>query len=438
MATSPTKARKSPAAKTKANTVCPFCALLCDDVTLKIDADTVSPLNLACPNAKRQYARLGLTPDAPALLDPATGKRNTVSLKEAIAATAAHLKSASKPYFGGLGTDLDALRVIHELGGHCGAVLEHLGSDSTLANVGVMQTLGWYTTTLSEIRNRSDLVLIVGADCKNRYGRFVERILEPAAALASAARKNRRVVYLGPRKNAPRSKKFRIENIYCEPQEIAPLLSVLRAQVLGKKLASEVPQSPKLSTLGELLTQAAYASVVWSSSDFSASQARLCIESISKMLADLNTTTRAAGLSLGGDDGGMSAMQVSAWRSGYPLRVSYAGGEPSYDPQNNRLERLVENKQLDCFVWVDAFGRADSPPRIPDVPYLFIGHPEKAKRVDADVVIPVGLPGIHHKARLVRTDSVVTMPLDRVRASKLPSVKSVFDSLIAQLNSEAN
>ena len=203
------------------------------------------------------------------------------------------------------------------------------------------------------------------------------------------------------------------------------------AEAQTRTLSGTVP-----AALAENLGQAEYASIVWSTSDFAAPQARLCIESISKMIADLNTTTRAAGLSLGGDDGGMSAMQVSSWRSGYPLRVSYAGGIPSYDPQNNRLERLLDAGQVDCLVWIDAFGRAAPPEPPAGIPFIFIGHPQLAQRVKADVVIPVGLPGIHHKARLVRTDSVVTMPLDRLQSSKLPSVKSVIDDIIALRNGE--
>ena len=416
--------------------MCPFCALLCDDITLKIHANGVSPLGLSCVNAEREYRRIEHETISPTVIDPTTGKPGVAKLKDAVARVANLLKTARTPYFGGLGTDLDALRSIHALGGQCGAIVDHMGSETALANIRVMQTLGWYTTTLSELRNRSDFVLIVGADCKNRYSRFLERILEPSAALVSAARKRRRVYYLGPRNKAPRSKKFRIENIYCEQQDLATLLSVLRAHVLDKSLERQRPQDAKLADLATELKQSQYASIVWSSSDFSPSQARLCIESVSKMIANLNTTTRAAGLSLGGDDGGMSAMQVSSWRSGYPARVSYANGIPNYDPEKNQLANLIDSNQLDCLVWIDAFGRSTPPNRQPGIPYIYIGHPQIAQKIDADVSIPVGLPGIHHKARLVRTDSVVTMPLDRVYPSKLPSVKNTIDEVVALLSGE--
>ena len=433
-----TRTKKTPASdRTKDNSVCPFCALLCDDLSVKIHADGVSPIRLDCPNADNGFAQLIHEPSAPTLCESREQRPSEASLKDAISRAAAFLEQSEMPFIGGLGTDLDALRVLYKLGGQIGATMDPMSSDATLANIDVMQTLGWYTTTLSEVRNRSDVVLIVGADCRNKYGRFVERILEPAATLVPGARRARRVIYLGPRKNAPRSKKLRIENIYCADNEIATLLSVLRAHVLGKPLSTELTQTAKLADTAEALKSSNYANIVWSTSALDSNSARLCVESISKMVADLNATTRAAGLSLGGDDGGMSAMQVSSWLSGFPLRVSFNGGEPSYDPMRNSLNALVANGEVDCVVWVDAFGRS-SPPELPsDIPLIFMGHPSLAKRVKADVCIPVGMPGIHHKARLVRTDSVVTVPMDRLYPSKLPSVKKIADALTDALTGEA-
>ena len=133
----------------------------------------------------------------------------------------------------------------------------------------------------------------------------------------------------------------------------------------------------------------------------------------------------------------MSAMQVSTWLSGFPLRVSYASGAPSYDPRGNSLEALIARGEIDCLVWIDAFGRSKPPVVAADIPLIFIGHPRLAKTARADVIIPVGLPGIHHKARLVRTDSAVTVPLDKLYSSKLPSVQAVIDALSTALAEKA-
>ncbi|MEM7467583.1 MAG: hypothetical protein AAF387_11980, partial [Pseudomonadota bacterium] len=234
----------------------------------------------------------------------------------------------------------------------------------------------------------------------------------------------------------PQSSKLKIEKIYCDQSDILTMLSTLRALVLHKSISAEAAQYTKLASLANVMESGEYVNVVWSAGDFEAQQARLCVESISKMIADLNQTTRAAGLPLGGEDGGISAQQVSSWSTGYPLRVSFAEGAAQYAPRLNHFEASLENNLIDCLVWIDAFGR-QAPPDCPaDVPTIFIGHTELARKVKADVVIPVGTPGIHHPAHLVRTDSVVTMPMERIIRSKLPSVNTVVDGLAAKLNSE--
>lgn len=407
--------------------VCPFCSLLCDDLSVKTDAETVTLLKNRCPNAIKGFDDLAHTSDGPWLNGQA------VRLRDAVAAATDTLRASKSPFIGGLGTDLDALRRLYKLAGTQGAAIDHMHSEQALANIAVMQTVGWYTTTLSEMRNRADIVVIVAADCKNKYARFLEKMLEPAAALAPKTRKDRRIVFLGPRKHAPTSKKLPIEIIPCEPSEIATLLSVLRGEILGKRFDRPTPQSAKLSALAASLRGAAYANIVWSTSALEADQARLCIETISKLISDLNKTNRAAGLSLGGDEGGMSAQQVSSWLSGYPIRVSYANGIPSYDPQAHRLQTLIDNGEIDHVIWVDAFGRSRLPNIPADIPLTFIGHPNIAKQQKSGVSIPVGLPGIHHAAKLTRTDAVLTVPLDRIYRGKLPSVSDVVDSLAAAL-----
>lgn len=414
--------------KTITNAVCPFCSLLCDDLSLKSSASGLKLLRNTCPNAINGFERLSHE------YAPPNVSGHETKLRDAIAESAQIIANSARPVFGGLGTDVDALRTLYKLAGQCGATIDHMHSQSALANIGVMQTLGWYTTTLSEVKNRADIVLIVGADCKNQYARFVEKTLEPSSAIASAARRNRQVIYLGPRKNAPRSKKIPIDIIACEQAEIATLLSILGAHVHNKALQSSLPQNKKLADLATKLSAADYANIVWSAGSLESSQARLCIETISRMVATLNESTRAAGLSLGGDEGGMSAQQVSSWLSGFPVRVSYSAGIPEYNPRDNQLSSLIAAQALDCLVWVDAFGRS-TPPDLPaDVPLIYIGHPSLATQLKAHVSIPVGMPGIHHKARLVRTDSVVTVPLDRTYGSKLPSVKSVADSLATAIS----
>ena len=157
--------------KTITGAVCPFRSLLCDDLSLKTTESSVTLLRNTCPNAKRGFSNLNHEDTAASI-----GQSET-KLKTAISAAAEIIAQSNQVAFGGLGTDVDALRTLYKLAGKCGAVIDHMHSEGALANVNVMQTLGWYNTTLSEIKNRADVIVIVGADCKNHYARFIEKTI---------------------------------------------------------------------------------------------------------------------------------------------------------------------------------------------------------------------------------------------------------------------
>src|SRR5258708_5848163 len=70
-----------------------------------------------------------------------------------------------------------------ELADRCGAVLDHANSRDKFRNLLAFQDRGAITTTLAEIRNRADLLVVVGTDVVSRFPRFFERIAAPAGTL---------------------------------------------------------------------------------------------------------------------------------------------------------------------------------------------------------------------------------------------------------------
>ena len=89
---------------------------------------------------------------------------------------------------------------------------------------------------------------------------------------------------------------------------------------------------------------------------------------------DLNQTTRFAGLSLGGGEGAPTAGAVCTWISGYPLRVSYAGGAPDYDPYRWDVGRMLRDGEGDLLVWIAAISPDLAPPPA-KIPTVVLGTP---------------------------------------------------------------
>src|SRR5262249_58837554 len=87
-------------------------------------------------------------------------------------------------------------RAVLDLADRCGGVSDHRHSDALFRDLPTLREIGTMTTTLSEVRNRADLLLIVGPDPRLALPRFFDRCLG-AGELLFGERK-RRVIRLGP------------------------------------------------------------------------------------------------------------------------------------------------------------------------------------------------------------------------------------------------
>ena len=128
----------------------------------------------------------------------------------------------------------------------------------------------------------------------------------------------------------------------------------------------------------------------------------------------------------------MTAGAVCAWQSGYPLRVSFATGKPNYDIERFSMVKMLAAKESDLLVWIASFTPDLSPPDT-DTPTVVIGTPGLTLSRTPKVFIPIGTPGADHKGLLVRCDNVVSLPLQDLGRSNLPSAESVVAQIEAAL-----
>ena len=409
------------------NVACPFCALLCDDLSLSASGDVLSVSKNGCAQAKLGFERPRST--AHSTVD---GKR--ASQKEAVAAAVRLLKRARRPLISGLGTDVEGMREAIHLAEKSKAVLDHANSKGFDSGVRVLQSRGWYLTTLAELKNRADLVIVVGVDLVNHYTNFIRRYVAPEQTLHPQRRQQRRVVYLGEAAAAPAATKtIDIEQIACDPTRLAEVLSVLRARAAGRGLqAARVAKAhiQELKGLAQAIKAAEYTVFVWAPGHLAGGAGDLTIHAVTRLIDDLNKTQRAAGLVLGGDNGLMSAVNVCTWLTGHPLHVSFAAKTLEYDPIRYRTQRLLEEDEVDVLVWIDAFGNAPPAAISPQVKRIVIGLPGTELAASADIFIPTGTPGVDHGGRLIRTDSVVSLRMDQLRHQSAPSIRMVVHDIL--------
>jgi formylmethanofuran dehydrogenase subunit B len=405
--------------------VCPYCALLCDDLSVAENADhSVRVIRNGCKRATHGFQRAPLAPGATIL-------GRMVTHDAAVAAAAGLLKRARVPLFAGLGTDVDGMRALVDFAEQRRAIVDHMHGDALNAVSRVLQTRGWYATTLSEVRNRADMVVVIDVDMNTRYENFARRCLTPKAQLRPGKKQPRKVAYVGQRRHESATLAAD-QSIHCRADarhDIAlALLANLRGQRIDKRRAGGV-DSGAIAKLAESMRAARYCALVFAPAALGAEKEPL-IGTLCDIVDELNRNTRAAILPLGGDDGGQTAVSTCSWLTGYPLRTTFAK-TLRYEPQTNRTLSLLSANAVDALLWVDAFGHQSTPPANASPTQTIVLAATRPAHSDRYAVfIPVGTPGVDHFARLVRTDAVVTLPLTQQRSSELPSVADVVTQML--------
>jgi formylmethanofuran dehydrogenase subunit B len=397
---------------------CPFCPLLCDDITLARTNDQ----HLAAPHPPCPRLAEALTH-----IDPRAASKSPTINTQPTTATSAFaeaeriLSAARRPLFGGLATDIAGARALYELAAHCGAILDHLHGDALADSNRALQDRGAFFTTLSEVRSRADLIVVFACEPSRRYPRFYERAL--------AKDRDVTIAFVGcdidP--HSPHA-----ESILKDADPF-DLLALWSAHVEGKR---PIP-TPELVALTERISKAHYTAFIYEPSTLSTGHAALAIEALQRIVKAINRTARAGALALTGDDGALSVNQAITWLSGFPLRTRVAYGAPlDHDAHRYRTETLLKRNEIDALVWISSFTPEPLPASLDDdVPAIILGHPstDVPARTGATVFIPVATPGIDSGGHLFRVDTSVVAPLAAARDGALPTVASIATRLATQL-----
>jgi formylmethanofuran dehydrogenase subunit B len=455
------------AAATNLNAItatCPACGLLCDDIQIENSNNKIKVLSAG---NKKRCEKAVLFFEQP--LDDATPLINgkPATMQQAIAHAAKLIKTSQKPLFAGLSTDVAGFRSIYNLAQKTNGNLQHMNAQSSASNLKVLQSTGWQTTTLTEVKNRADVIVCFG-DISKYHPRFFERFVDCDGMFVKAIQ--REVIFIGEKDVKNNALQPNI-HAACRADDLPEITMVLRALVAGKTLKATEVAGVKISDLQKVadkLKAAKYAVLAWVAKDLDFPHAELTIQNITETVAILNQTTRAAGLPLGGSDGDTTANNANTWLSGLTLND--------------------EHIEHDLMVWINSFGANKLPPET-DKPLIVIGNapplpnplPQGARGLSVatedgievlqqdsakykannlnpntttnppplplreragergqaaktpDIFIPIATPGLDCSGTLFRVDSSVILPLKKVRENDLPTLSEVISQIEALL-----
>ena len=406
----------------------PFCGIGTDDLTIRVDGILLKVIENGC--AVNTPAFEQPITDTSARVD---GK--DVSLEVAVAKAAELLKDTRLPVIGGCATDVNGMRGLLALADRCGAVVDNINFTGARNNFLALQDSGWMNTTLAEVKNRCDFLLVVGTDLEVFAPRFFERYLWNKEAMFLDDTSQRSVIYLGkaPSGDASTSPSGQKAQVFeCAIEDLPEVVAVLRALVKGRPIRATSVCGiavADLQSIADKFKVAKYGVVTWAAGALAYPQAELTVQTVSEMIKDINDqNTRCSGLPLAGKDGDQTANQVCGWTTGYPARTRFSVGYPEYDPFLNDSNVLLASGEADALVWVHAFNVKAVPP-ITALPTIVVGRSGMIFAKEPAVFIPVGTPGIDHAGHAYRMDNVVAIRLKKLRDSGLPSTADVLNAI---------
>ncbi len=406
----------------------PFCGVGTDDLTIRVDGLVVTVIAKGC--AVNTPAFEQAMTDTSARVD---GKE--VSLELAVAKAAELLRASNQPVIGGCATDVNGMRGVMALADHSGAVVDNINFTAARRNFLALQDTGWMNTTLAEIKNRCDYLLVVGVDLEGFAPRFFEQYLWNKESMFLEDTSQRQIVYLGKAPSGEASTSpagVKAKAFSCETADMPEVMAVLRALVKGKKIVAENICGIAvcdLQAIADQLKAAKYGVVTWAAGALDFEHAELTVQMLSEMVKDVNALdTRCSGFPLGGKEGDQTANQVCGWTSAYPARARFSSGFPEYDPFLYDSDAMLANGEADILVWVQAFNVNSLPPET-ELPSIVVARSGMVFAKEPEVFIPVGTPGIDHAGHAYRLDNVVAIRLKKLRDSGLPSTADVLHAI---------
>ena len=413
---------------------CPHCGILCDDLTIEVNDSLLKPLNVDHPQCIRGFTQASFDSANPPSAKIA-GKN--VSLDVAINKAVDILQSSSQPLVSGLIADVQACREAVALTEKIGGVIDHANGKFIRANIAVLQRMGKVKTTLAEARNRADHIIIFGSEVLEKFPRLLDRVLSPKKSLGTKNTTNKAITIIDSQAQQDVSKSFDQANINYLHLDAPSLESIIQnlqsvIQSPGKEREDESEVSKILKGIYQKILDSQYTTIIWNTGLLDTETAEQTVQAITLSIKTLMKEIRCVGLPLGGSKGEITASQVVTWQTGVPLPVAFMSGAPVHDPVLYDGSTMLENNEADSLVWLSTYSPDDVAPDT-DIPTIVIGHPNMQVSQQTAVFIPVGVPGIDSRGLACRTDSVATLPLQKIRSNDLPIASDILNKISGML-----
>ena len=398
---------------------CPFCSLHCDDIQVQVENNKFKVVseNIKDCTSKIEYFNIKSTSNQTAII-----KNKKINFNKAIDSAKKMINKSNDITLVNHGTDVNGVRSLLNFAASYNCVVDHVNSKYLYRNLGIVQRKGYMATSLTETRNRSDLVILFGNNILKKSPRLIDKVIFPKHSLCTNL-KNRKLLLVGDFDTQSVRKiknKNHVEHFKIDLNDTPEILT---------KLMSEDKLSKNLEVIRKTIKKSKYLVASWTTSDFDkCNDPDYIISSISYFILSLNKTSRAACMPIAGSLADATSSQTMSWITGFPSRVKFNGKSFFHDRNICNSQEIIGNRNTDLAIHVSTVNhnKVILNDRIKNI---FIGHINSRFNIKPDIFIPVGNPGIDHRGIMFRTDNVVSVLLNKIRENGLLSTQDVMNML---------
>ncbi len=400
--------------------VSPFCACLCDDLTLLVQDGKLIPQSDLCPSAAERYQAVNDFSGPPAKV----GDQKS-SYEEAVQAAHRVLQESRAPLvFGMSGMGTNSHRAAILFAERWRGVIDSGTGPLSRATLSALQRTGLSTCSLGEIKNRADLILIWGADPVKTHPRLLQRLKVNAS---------RSVIVVDTQRTATAE----LASEFIQVPAASQLETLLALRMLTRR-PDVIPQTPvgvnisRLQSLAQRLKQCHYGVALCGESLLQGPLPDRVLGTLVQLVDDLCSHTRFAVRPLGKP----SAESVLAWQTGFAGVVSFQSGAPAALHERKSASDLLENGEADCAVILGSSSLKNlsaaarrSLATVPTILIEPIGETAGDIAFQPDILIQTAVDGIHTRDSINRWDDV-PLPLRPLISATFPTVSDVLRRLL--------
>ena len=390
------------------NITCTFCGALCDNIEVEVKNNEIQSIKNACAISRKKYEH--------ALKDRTVPMLNgeEAEYDEVIKKAAELLKESKNPLIYGLSsTTAEAQKNAVKLAELSGANIDSTSSVCHGPGTMAKQLVGMVTSTLGEIKNRSDLMLFWGANPVEAHPNHSKRYTMLSEGLFKKNRSDREVIVFDVRKTP--TAKMADRFIQVEPGKDFELLMALRMLFNGKTPAAESGrvaglELEELKELADKLKEASYGSIFYGMGLTMTGAKYMNTWAAMSLIRDLNDYGRFVMMPMRGHGNVAGSEITMAWQTGYPFAVNFSRGYPRYNPGEYTAVDLLAKKEVDAAFIIASDPAASLPHKaaeyLDEIPTIVLDPHWNLTTEKADIIIPSALKGITASGTVYRMDHV--------------------------------